>query len=273
MRVAIVGGGDWNVSAARYWRTQGADVQVYETIADMARQAKIFDLVVRSTSIHPAELGRKKLVTTEVREFFRRCPARIIGVTGSTGKAATTRYIARMLEESGKRVWRGGGEEPFLLDFLAKVKARDLVVLNLSSHQLMDLDVSPHFAVSLRINPEQRDPKWDAREYVAAQGNLFWHQRSDDVAVYDVGNDFATQIGLLSRGARIPFMETPGAVVRQQIMLLDELEIGNVDEFGLTDNEAVENACAAVTVAAQVQGVRPDAIRRALQALRQDKSV
>jgi UDP-N-acetylmuramoylalanine--D-glutamate ligase len=238
----------------------------------MARQDKPFDLVVRSTNIHPAELAKKSVVTTEVREFFRRCPARIIGVTGSTGKAATTRYIARMLEESGKRVWRGGGDEQFLLDFLGKVKAGDLVVLNLSSHQLMDLDVSPHFAVSLRINPEQRDPKWDAREYVAAQGNLFWHQRPDDVAVYDVGNDFATQIGLLSRGARIPFMETPGAVVREQVMLLDEHEIGEVDDLGLVTKEAKENACAAVTVAAQVQGVKPEAIRRAFRALARDKS-
>ena len=267
MNVAIVGAGEWNESAVKYWRTQGSVVTVYENARAMIRAAQPFDLVVRSTKIHPAELKKAKVVTTEVREFFKRCPARIIGVTGSTGQTVTGRYVARILEEAGKRVWRGGGDGKFLLEFLGKVKAGDLVVLELSSCQLMDLDVSPHFAVCLGVSPERRDFEWDMREYVAAMGNLFWHQRSEDVAVYDASNDFATQIALLSPGGRVPFLKPPGALARAGSIEIGDTVLGKTSDFELTSQETIEYVCAAVTVATQVLGVGPDAVRRALAGL------
>ena len=268
MKVAIIGVEAWAASAAKYWRSKGAEVTVINKVSDIVVPDGVYDLVVRSTRIHSRELTTTSPVTTDVREFFQRCPARIIGVTGTSGKTMTTRLIVRMLEEAGKRVWLGGGGDDFILDFLNKVKAGDLVVLELSSSQLMDLNVSPHFAVCLRVTPGDRDFHRNTREYVAAKGNLFWHQQPGDIAVYDETNDFATQIALLSRGTSVPFLKAPGALLHGGTIEIGDIAIGTTEEFGLEGKEMIENVCAAVTVAIQVLGVKPEPIRRALKGLR-----
>jgi UDP-N-acetylmuramoylalanine-D-glutamate ligase len=270
MKVAIIGLNDWAQSAAKYWRDKGDEVTVIEKVVGIVVPDGAYGLVVRSTRIHPRELTTSSPVTTDVREFFQRCPARIIGVTGSSGKTQTTRLIARMLEEAGKRVWRGDGGDANLLDLLRKVKAGDLVVLALSSMQLIDLNVSPRYAVCLRVIPGEHDFHRNTREYVAAQGNLFWHQQTGDVAIYDQTNDFATQIALLSRGTSVPFLAAPGSTVHGDEIGIGDVVIGKMDEFGLLDQESVENACAAVTVATMVLGSRAEPIRRALRAKRNE---
>lgn len=201
--------------------------------------------------------------TTGVREFFQQCPARIIGVTGSKSKGVTAGLIARMLEEAGKRVWLGADGRSSL-EFLAKVKASDLVVLELSSFQLMDLDVSPHIAVCLMIAPENAGRHGSVREYIAAKGNLFWHQQPGDVAIYDGSNDFSTQIAQLSPGRKIPFTKAPGAQIMDGRVTIGGTVICDVSEAETAAPGNPEAVCAAVTVAWEVLGDKPEPIRQAV---------
>src|SRR4051812_19646087 len=117
-------------------------------------------------------------VAAEVREFLRRCPARVVGVTGTTGEHGAAALMARMLNEAGRRTWLGmAGRSP--MEFMGRVKASELVVLELASEDLVDVDVSPHIAVCLAVESEDGLEQVSVRNYMAAKGNLFWHQRSD----------------------------------------------------------------------------------------------
>ena len=61
------------------------------------------DLIVTSPAIPPENeflVAAKKAgvpITTEIRLFIERCPARIVGVTGTKGKSTTTALLGRML--------------------------------------------------------------------------------------------------------------------------------------------------------------------------------
>ncbi len=278
MNVAIIGGGIEGTAAARYWGGLGASVTIHDrssdiivppgvqTVlgADYLKSLNEYDLIVRSPGISPSLLKTTKPVTTGTKEFFQKCPARIIGVTGTKGKGTTSTLIARILEEAGKRVWLGGNIGRSPLDFLSKVRASDIVVLELSSFQLMELDVSPHIAVCLMVVPEHMDWHKDIREYLAAKGNIFWHQRPTDIAIFNTNNDFSTQIALLSPGRKIPYMSPPGAYIKDGKVILGGDDICATCETGLIGRHNLENICAAVTAVQEVGGVEIAAMKRAV---------
>jgi len=278
-KVAIVGYGTEGEAAYRYWHELGADITILDADAEkeLPKGAKSvlgpkylehlegFDLVVRSPGVKPWLIAIKAPVTTVVNEFFAKCPARIIGVTGTKGKGTTSTLIARILGEAGWRTHLGGniGKPP--LDFLSNVRASHLVVLELSSFQLMDLAVSPHIAVALTIVPEHLDWHRSMHEYVAAKGNLFWHQQADDVAVYNAHNHYATEIAQLSAGEKLPYLEKPGAVIADGQIMMDGVAICAVDEVGLIGPHNLENICAAVTATWELVKRNPDTVARAVK--------
>ncbi len=281
-RVAVIGAGASGQAAARYWQALGARVTVHDRKTDVLvpagaqtvlgegylRGLSNYDLIVRSPGVRPGDLRVSVPVTTGVREFFARCPAQIIGITGTRGKTTVARLVMRMLGEAGRRTWFGGDGEVSPLDFLDKVRATHIVILELSTFQLMDLDGSPHIGVCLRVEPEDMDWHGNTREYVAAKGNLFWHQRSDDIAIYDGTDELSMQIARLSPGLGVPFLQAPGARVEEGVVLIADTAICNADEIALSGSHRLENACAAVTIAWQMLGGRKDPIRRALLAFR-----
>jgi UDP-N-acetylmuramoylalanine--D-glutamate ligase len=280
MKLAILGYGVEGKSAYKYWRALGADITICNqddkpefpegarvvTGPDYLKHLDDFDLVVRSPGVKPWEVKTKTKVTSVTGEFLARCPARVIGVTGTKGKGTTATLITRILGEAGWRTHLGGNIGVPPLDFLSKVRASHLVVLELSSFQLIDLELSPHFAVCLTIAGEHLDWHRGMNEYVAAKGNIFWHQEPDDVAIYNAHNDYATQIAQLSVGEKIPYLEPPGAVVKNGQVMIDGVVICGVDEVGLIGPHNLENVCAAVTTTWELVNRNPEPVRRAVKA-------
>lgn len=197
-----------------------------------------------------------------------RCPARIIGVTGSKGKSTTCALIARILGEAGWRTWVGGSAGKPPMSFLSQVRASHLVVLELSSRDLLDLDVSPHIAVCLEVLPGDTSSHRNLREAVAAQGNIFWHQQADDMAVFNARNEFAAEIGQLSPGRRLPYLKAPGGRLERDRVVVGETSICATSEVALLGRHNLENVCGAVTAVWDLMGRNTEAARRALKAFR-----
>src|SRR6056297_3739441 len=63
---------------------------------------KGYDIVFRQNATHPDLVLSPS--TSPTIEFFKLCPAPIIGVTGTKGKGTTSTLIAKILEESGQKV-------------------------------------------------------------------------------------------------------------------------------------------------------------------------
>src|SRR6266481_10077839 len=75
-------------------------------------------------------------VTSEIDLFFRACPSRIAGITGTNGKTTTTALTTEVLRAGGLRVMRGGNIGEPVLDRIDQLRPDDWVVLELSSFQL-----------------------------------------------------------------------------------------------------------------------------------------
>ena len=114
---------------------------------------------------------------------MERCPARVVGITGSAGKTTTTSLVAAMLRAAGRRVWAGGNIGHVLLDDLARIRADDLVVMELSSFQLELMTRSPQIAVVLNLTPNHLDRHGTMAAYAAAKARILDYQSAADVAV------------------------------------------------------------------------------------------
>ena len=124
-------------------------------------------------------------ITTEVNLFLARCPAVVVGVTGSAGKSTTTTMLGRLLARC-RRTHVGGNLGVSLLGELERIGPDDLVVLELSSfqlHYLPLLGLSPHLAVVTNLKAVHLERHGSFEAYVADKANIFRFQGGDDVLV------------------------------------------------------------------------------------------
>jgi UDP-N-acetylmuramoylalanine--D-glutamate ligase len=137
------------------------------------------------------EAARRRIpLSNDAQEFMRRCPAPIVGITGSAGKTTTTTLVGKMLAETGFTTWVGGNIGNPLINDLAAMQPTDRVVMELSSFQLELMQVSPQIAGVLNITPNHLDRHKTMDAYIAAKANIVTHQRESDIAVlgYDEPN-------------------------------------------------------------------------------------
>jgi len=150
------------------------------------------DLVVASPAISPtnafldAARARGVPITTEIRLFIERCPAAIIGVTGTKGKSTTTAMLGKILCTGGRQTWVGGNIGKSLLADLDRIQKSDLVALELSSFMLAHLGEmrwSPHVAVVTIVLADHLEWHGTLEAYLDAKKNILRFQDPDDYAV------------------------------------------------------------------------------------------
>jgi len=169
------------------------------------------------------------IISSQVKLFYDLCPCPIIGVTGTKGKGTTSSLIYEMLkkpqtynsklknysdchcEESATRqsnsnetmkpldyardrqlnnVYLAGNIGEPAIALIDKLSKEDIVVLELSSFQLQDMEKSPHIAVVLNISVDHLDYHKDELEYKESKKSIVKYQTKNDYAV--INQDYLT---------------------------------------------------------------------------------
>jgi UDP-N-acetylmuramoylalanine--D-glutamate ligase len=213
-------------------------------------------------------------LSNDAQLFLERCPAPVIGITGSSGKTTTTSLVGRMLQRGRFLTWVGGNIGRPLVDQLWEMKEDDRVVIELSSFQLELMRVSPDVAAVLNVTPNHLDRHKTMAVYTAAKQRILDFQGARDLALLskdDAGSRglapavrgqlafFSAQNG---SGGRVD-TET-GAFLNDKILTLrlrgQEYPVCHTHEIKLLGRHNVLNVLAACVLAGIV-GVPVDAIR------------
>ncbi|MCY0878025.1 MAG: UDP-N-acetylmuramoyl-L-alanine--D-glutamate ligase [Firmicutes bacterium] len=211
-------------------------------------------------------------VTCETDLFLSRCPAPVIGITGSAGKTTTTTLVGEMLRRDGRRpVYVGGNIGKPLLPELAQISADSWVVMELSSFQLDLVEHSPAGAALLNIRPNHLDIHRDFEDYQRAKANILRFQRAEDWAVLGYDDPVVRQVSQGMKARQVYFSleaKIPRGACLEGEMLVWRDQSGSqpvvgADALRLVGRHNVANALAALAMAVMA-GARWEAIREAL---------
>lgn len=293
-KILIIGLGKEGVSAAIYLQDLN-EVAIYDDkkkseieksyLSKIGQKVKLyftkipekekFDLVVRSPGVKPDHAQIKKLVklgaelTSPTRIFFEDCPVPIIGVTGTKGKGTTSTLIYEMLKTQLPSVFLAGNIGIPALDILSQLTTNSLVVLELSSFQLIDLNISPHVAVVLMITQEHLDWHLDLNEYTNAKKSIVKFQNARDIAV--INQDFpATRQFAKETKGEVFFVslksKTNGTYLKNDQIeseIVSKETICNTADVLLPGFHNLQNVLAAVAVA-KLEGITAENIKKVL---------
>lgn len=288
MKVAILGYAGQGQSSYEYWNRDGNKITICDQDASIEIPAGAasqlgdnylsnldgFDLLIRTPALHPNEIVKANANNSQIldkvwsntNEFMKVCPTKnVIGVTGTKGKGTTSTLVSQMLEACGKQVHLGGNIGTPPLELLKnKITPDDWVVLELANFQLIDLKHSPAIGICLMIEPEHLNWHADIDEYMEAKRQMFRHQGEDGLAVYYADNNYSLSIAQASPGLLLPFMQSPGAEVIEDIKIVIEgTEICKTSEIKLLGKHNWQNICAALTAVWQISP-EPDKLRKVI---------
>jgi len=227
------------------------------------------DIIFRTPGMRPdlpqltEAVKRGAVLTSEMEAFLSLCPCRILAVTGSDGKTTTTTMIAGLLKAAGYRTFVGGNIGRPLLCDVDEIRPDDIVVLELSSFQLMTVKQSPGVALITNLAPNHLDVHKDMEEYVWAKKNIFVHQDACDKVILNADNAITAGLAEEARGEVTLFSRkqqlSTGVWLKDGMIVQDGRPILAAEDILLPGVHNLENYMAAI---AAVDGMVPDEVIR-----------
>ena len=205
MKIALIGFGLEAKSAYDYFKNidQNNTFEIYDenqkSKIELPDGVKFFgdfhdfskiqaDLIVRTPAVNTSRLPKNTKITSVTNLFFEKCPAPIIGVTGSKGKGTVSSFIAEILRAAGLKVHLVGNIGLPALNELSKIQKDNAVIYELSSFQLWDAQKSPHIAILNNLEVDHLDVHNGFEDYVAAKMNIAKNQAENDFFIFNAEN-------------------------------------------------------------------------------------
>ena len=267
MKIALIGFGLEAKSAYDYLKSidQNNTFEIYDenpkSKTELPNGVKFFgdfhdfskiqaDLIVRTPAVNPRRLPKNAKITSVTNLFFEKCPAPIIGVTGSKGKGTVSSFITEILRAAGLRVHLVGNIGLPALNELSKIQKDDAVIYELSSFQLWDAQKSPHIAILNNLEVDHLDVHDGFEDYVTAKMNIAKNQTENDFFIFNVENSIVLKNvenlkGQLKAELQ-PFQNYNLAHIQENYFLWGDEVLFETDILKIPGEHNQKNACAAM---------------------------
>ena len=267
MKIALIGFGLEAKSAYDYFKSidQNNTFEIYDenpkSKIELPNGVKFFgdfhdfskiqaDLIVRTPAVNPSRLPKNTKITSVTNLFFEKCPAPIIGVTGSKGKGTVSSFIAEILRAAGLRVHLVGNIGLPALNEFSKIQKDDAVIYELSSFQLWDVQKSPHIAILNNLEVDHLDVHDGFEDYVAAKMNIAKNQTENDFFIFNAENPIVLKnvenLKSQLKAELQPFQNYNLAHIQENHFLWGDEALFETDILKIPGEHNQKNACAAM---------------------------
>ena len=247
MKILLLGYGKEGQAIEKYLKAhqKSAEIEIWQDFDVQEikqRDYSPYDIIFRSPSVPPLGFTNESSVT---KYFFDHCPCPIIGVTATKGKGTTCSFIHSLLKAHGEDAYLVGNIGEPAINILDQLQPTSVVVYEMSSFQLWDLEKSPHIAVIGTIEPDHLNVHKNYDEYQSAKANICRYQTEQDYLVYYKNNPESVKISeTTNKPKKLPY---PYAVPQD---ILDAVKIPG--------RHNTDNAIAALTAVACYKNISPD---------------
>ena len=253
MKIALLGYGKEGQAAEKYFKShfENPEIDIFEnfTYEEISkRDYSSYDIILRSPSVPPLHLPNESSLT---RYFFDHCPCPIIGVTATKGKGTTCSFIKSLLDAHGANAYLVGNIGTPAIEVLDQLTANSIVVYEMSSFQLWDLEKSPHISVIGHLEPDHLNVHKNYDDYLSAKSNICRFQTENDYCIYYQKNPESVKLAKNSKAKLIPYPFDIPASVKHSITLP-----------GIHNQE---NAIAAISAVASYLNISPEEYLRKYQ--------
>jgi UDP-N-acetylmuramoylalanine--D-glutamate ligase len=295
-RVLILGAARQGLALARWLSKHASNVTLNDARSSdelSLAQASLKDTNVKwATGSHPIELlseidivcisGGVPLDLPIIQEAIKRSiplsndsqifmevvPCKTIGITGSAGKTTTTTLVGEMAKkytegrkqktEFAPSVYVGGNIGDPLINYVDEMKKDDLAILELSSFQLEQMNISPNIAAILNITPNHLDRHGTMQEYTNAKARILDFQAKNDIAILGCDDAGAWNLRNKVKGKLLTFSlfelqrELNGAYLKDNMLQIKDedknIKLMPREKIQLRGDHNISNVLAAFTI-------------------------
>ena len=219
-----------------------------------------FDLMVKNPAIkkdNKAILKAKELnipVINEVEASYKYMPKdiKIIAITGSNGKTTTTTMVYELLKMQYKNVHLGGNIGIPLSNLVNEVKSGDILVLEISDHQLCDMyDFTSNISVITNLSEVHIDFHDNYENYKNMKKRIFNNHTKNSIAILNKENKDVLELSKDIPSKKIYFsskQETDIYLKNNEIIYNNE-SIININDIKIKGIHNYENIMVAIMIA------------------------
>jgi UDP-N-acetylmuramoylalanine--D-glutamate ligase len=266
--ILITDAKDQNVEQVEELKELGVNFIKTENQAELLDET--FDYVIKNPGVkidHPVCKKAKELgipVTNEVEVAYSFLPknVKIIGISGSNGKTTTTTLIYEILKNAKKSVVLGGNIGYPVCSLVDVVKEGDILVLEISSHQLHDIiNFKTDISVLTNLSEVHIDHFGTYDYYKQQKIKIFNRHTEKDIGIMNKSNPdsmaYFNQIG--SKKVLFSSTEEADACIKNDAIYYNNEEILKLKDVILKGNHNYENIMCAI-IAVKEFGVGNDVI-------------
>ena len=232
-----------------------------------------YDYVIKNPGIkldHPIVVKAQELkipVINEVEVAYHFLPkVKIIGITGSNGKTTTTTLTYEILKQANLPVHLGGNIGYPLCSLVNKSKDGDILVLEISGHQLHDCyDFKTDIGVMTNLSEVHIDHFGSYDNYKYNKSLIFRHHTDKDIAILNKENTDVLDVTKDIKSKKLYFSsknDADACIVDDYICINGE-KIININDIKIKGMHNYENIMCALLVAKQFN-VSNDVIKKVL---------
>lgn len=146
-----------------------------------------YDIIMKTPGVSFKDVNTSNLlgkIYSQIELLLMTNRKNVIGITGTKGKSTTSTLIYNVLKDQEKDVRLVGNIGIPVLDEIENYNENTILVVEMSSHQLEFLNVSPHIGIVLNLYEDHLDHAGSVDHYHSIKMHMFDYQQSDDIAIY-----------------------------------------------------------------------------------------
>ena len=146
-----------------------------------------YDLIIKSPGVSLLNVDTTNLkdkLTSQLELVLEVNKKNIIGITGTKGKSTTSSLLYKIIKDQNDNVILAGNIGIPILAELENCNEDTILVVEMSSHQLEYLQVSPHISVILNLFEDHLDHSGTINHYHENKLQIFKHQTEEDYMIY-----------------------------------------------------------------------------------------